>query len=425
MNKTIAGVVLAGTIGASGIGCGDDESDGGVSAAGTARFAVVRTDFESTAIAVLNEDGEITDPSIVSSGSAKPGLVAALSGDVVLADAHRGESGVLNILDRFGTDVISRLDLETENILGQLRVAPEAGNFSSNPQDLAVVNATVAWTSRFSVNLDASAEPLARGNDVIELNLINLTLTGRRLDLSRFDATGIAMRDSGPVEVPVFARPGLLAIVDRTLVVGLTLLSFEFDASAPGRVALIDVDTLGVQDFALPTASRNCGSVRMVPGSVDRVMVACSGFAAPFGDEAQLRASSGVYVVRVSGGGAEVIRSWEPRDGRVPLAVTNVVPLDETTFVGVDGGTLGREGDTVWVVDIAAGSETRLFDAAEPFTIGLAAFDPQTGLLLVPDQSNPGGLRRYRQGSGGVFELEEVLTFSDGPLPPYLAYRVP
>lgn len=424
MHKAIATVGIAWAAVTLAAGCGDDRGTHYPLATGQARFAVVRSDYESTAIALLNEDGEITNPKILSSGSTPPGLVTALSGDVVLSDTRRGEEGVLHVIDRRGTDVITRLDLDTRETPKQRRVAPQTGGFSSNPHDMAIVTATRAWTSRYGVNLDESAPPFDRGNDIVELNPTAMTLTGRRIDLSSFNSTGLAMRDLGPEVVPVFARPHLLVVIGDTLVVGMDLLSSRFDAAAPGHLALIDVNNLAVQRFALPTASRNCGAVRAVPGAADRVLVACSGFARPSGEARQLRASAGVYVVQVSGGGARIVRSWEPRDETAPLAVRNVVPLDATTFIGVQAGTSGN-GDTAFIVDLAAGTSTTLLETPEPFSVGLTAFDPATGRVLIPDAwLKPGGLHRYRRTTRGILEREEPLTFIDEPLPARAAYRL-
>ncbi|MEO1481088.1 MAG: hypothetical protein AAFU77_03200 [Myxococcota bacterium] len=403
------------------LGCGDndDTSDSPLSGA---HFGLIRSDSESTSIAVLDAEGEIVSPSVLSSGSQPPGLVAPLSGDVVLSNSRRGAEGVLNIVDRFGTDVYTRYDLEGSQVIGQLRVAP--GDFSTNPQDVALVDENRGWVSRFSVNLDPAADAENQANDVIEIDPSNFTETGRRVSLESFTDIGTAQTDEGPMEVDVFARPSLLALVGDTLVVGLTLLSAAFDAALPGQVALIDVGTAQVSGFALPAASRNCGNLRAVPDREDLVMVACSGFAQPFGDEPQVRASSGVYVLRITRGQAELVESWEPADDMSrPLALQNVVPLGATQFLAVEFGTFGVSGDEAFVVDMETGEATSLFAATAAFSIGLSAYDSATGVLLVPDSAS-GALRRYREDTNG-FSLETSLTFSDGPLPPRSMYLLP
>lgn len=388
------------------------------------RFAVVRSDYETTAIAILGPSAEVTNPSILSSGSQAPGLVAPLSGDVVLASGAGGEPGVLSIIDRLGTDVITRLDLADGSILGQLRVAP--GDFSTNPQDFVVVDATRGWVSRLGVNLDPGAAPADRANDVIEIDPSTMTRTGRRVALSSFDTPVTVMRDQGPVTAIAFARPSALALVGSTLVVGLALLTFEFDGAGRGRLALVDVDMTALTSFELPEPTRNCGSAQNIPGAEDSVLVACSGFARPFGDEPQVRASAGVYRVRLADGAPEIVWAWEPRSPPAPLAVYNVVALGPDRFLGVAYGTFGASGDRAFVVDARTGAATVLFGASDAFALGTAAFDPDAGRLVLPDASTgSAGLRLYTLGASGYFEAGEIRTFDDGPLPPRVARRLP
>lgn len=385
-------------------------------------FAVVRSDRESTSIAVLDEMGEVLNPSVYSSSSQEPGLVAPLSGDVVLSDAVRKEEMKLIVVDRLGTDVLSLFDLESESIAHQLRVAP--GDFSTNPQDVAVVDQDRAWVSRFSVDTSGNLADNDRGNDVVELNPSTFTLTGRRVSLDQFTGTATATRDEGDVEVEVFARPGLITMVGDTLVVGLTLMSLQFDAATSGRVALINVDSTNLTALDLPEVSRNCGRVVPVPGSSEEFVVACTGFARPFGEETQVRATAGIYRISLTGVDPEIVGSWEPRTDE-PLAVQNVVPLDGTRFVGVVYGTFGESGDAVYVIDMQSQEAELLFSATEAFSVGRAAYNADAGLLLIPDASEVGGgLRSFSEDAQGGFSENGVQTFSDGPLPPRQVYRL-
>ncbi|MGF1507980.1 MAG: hypothetical protein ACFB9M_00605 [Myxococcota bacterium] len=386
-------------------------------------FGVVRGDFSTTSIAVLAPDGSILDPAILDSGSTPPGLTTALSGDVVLANV-RPADGVLNIVDRLMTDAVTRFEISTETVLGQVSAQPSE-SFASNPQDFALVADDSGWISRFNVNLDETADPLDQGNDIVEFDPTTFELTGERVDLSSFDSTGTAQTDDGPAEVDVFARPGLVALRGDTLVVGLTLLSFGFDAASQGFVALVDVETSNVVGLELPEGLQNCGDARVVPETSDLVMIGCQGFAQPFGDPPQVRASSGVVVVRVSEDGAgEIVSTWRPNaDESLALSVQNVLPIDEFTFVGNEFGAFGVSGDEIFVVDIEADTQALLFEADEAFSVGIPAFDPETGLLILPDASaSDGGLRRFTLGADGPFTPLETITFTDGPLPPRRVY---
>lgn len=396
-----------------------------------ARFAVVRTDFVSTSIAVLDDEGEILDPAVLSSGVVSPGLTTALSGDVVLASAQNGDSGVLNVIDRQGVDVVTWYDLTVGEVRGQLRVAN--GDFSTNPHDVAIVADERAWVSRYAVNLDEQ-DADNQANDIVEINPTTLRLSGRRVSLDPFNRV-VEDTNGGSQGVMVYARPSRLVLVSDTLVVGLDLLSFGFDAAAPGEVALMDLRTpeLSLTGFGLPETSRNCGNVQAVPGADDLVMVACIGFAQPFNDVAQRRASSGVYVLRITDGAAELVSAWEPgTDDDLPLAVTNLVPLSSTRFVGVAPGLLAFGGedmgekafDEALVVDISTEQLISLFVAGGVYVIGQGAYDPASGLLLVPNGSDR-SIRRYEMTGSDELEADDPVVFDDGPLPPTNLYLVP
>lgn len=351
------------------------------SPAGSERFGIVRTDFESTAIATLDDAGAVIDPAILDSGSTPPGLTATLSGDVVLADTLGGGSGILTIVDRFGTDVVTRLEVEGPTVAGQINVAPETSDFSTNPQDVEIVSATSAWVSRFSVNLDPDATGLELANDVVEINPTTFALTGRRVDLSMFDS----LESSG----------------------------------------MEDEDTLQPVAFALPESTRNCGVVRPVPDSTDLVLVGCQGFGQPFGEPVQVRATSGVFVVQITGTEAVLVDQYLPSDdAQSAVAVVDAVPLDDTSFVAIQNGS-GGGGDAAYLVDLETGSQSLLVESSQAFSLGTPAFDPSTGVLVLPDSAEDGGVRRFTRASDGSFTAGDVVTFSDGPLPPARAYLLP
>ena len=88
------------------VGCGEGGSAGvlGTPAldplGATPRYAVVSSDFSSSSIAMLDEDFEVIDESWINSGTTYAGLVATLSGDVVLPNRQAGD-GTFAVIDRF------------------------------------------------------------------------------------------------------------------------------------------------------------------------------------------------------------------------------------------------------------------------------------------------------------------------------------
>lgn len=373
-----------------------------------ARFAVVRSDYQSTSIALLDAAGQTVDPAVFSSASAPPGLVAPLSGDVVLPSGTLGADGTFAVIDRYLTDVVTRLALPGGEVIGQVRVAPSTADFSTNPQDIVVVNETSAWVSRYSVDEDDVA---GRGSDLLEVDLASYRQTGRRVSLASLTTTV-----SG--DIPIYPRPSRMVRVGQTLVVGLDLASADFLEAGPGAVALVRLDDLSVTRFALPESLRSCGSVSAVPGVADRVVVACMGFPTLDAEPERIRTTSGVFSLRISASGvAEIVWSWRP-EGAEPLAVSAVVPLDADRFVGVESGSTARGPDVAYVIDVASSAADPLLTAASPYSLGRAGWDPDTGRILLPERSaGHAGIHRILSISTG-FELEGVVRFEDGPLPP-------
>jgi hypothetical protein len=383
-----------------------------------APFAVVRSDFSSTAIALLDARGEVDTPAILDSGSRPLGLTTTLSGDVVLA-SFRPTDGVLNIIDRFMTDVVTRLDIASGSVLGQLRTQP-SNTFASNPQDFVIVSDGSGWISRFEANRDPLAPPLNRGNDLVEFDPRQFVLTGRRIDLSILDETRVVDGRS----VTILARPERIVRRGDTLVVGLARLSVDFDAAGPGRVALVDLDRLDVRWLELPSGLQNCGQVRAVPDRPTMVLVGCLGYAPSFEDAAARRPSAGVVWLEVDAGGEARVRdSFRPDTPAQPLAVSSVLPISADVFLGVETGRVGERGDRMWEIDAGRNEARELFRTARAFTLGRSAYEPVSGLLLVPDASEDGGVRRFRRVDDR-FEPESIVRWTDGPLPARGIYRL-
>jgi hypothetical protein len=330
-------------IASAAFGCGDNSSS--TSSGGTAalealdtmpRYAVVSSDFSSSSIATLDEDFVVIDESWINSGTTYPGLVATLSGDVVLPNRQAAD-GTFAVIDRFLTDVVTRFFVPSGNLNGQVRTHGDVGEsgFSSNPQDFIFASEDSAWAPRYESNLNPSAPPENQGNDLIEVNPSDMSVTGARIDLSSLDVTATAMTPDGAVEVDVFARPSRGVLVGSTIVVGLDRISANFDAAGSGMVALVDLEDESVAGMELP-GLQSCGNVLPVPGVPSKVVVACVGFAVPFGDEPQVRASSGIALLDVNESGVTIERVWRVADHPSDaIAVNSVAVVDEQRVVGV------------------------------------------------------------------------------------------
>ncbi len=416
-------------IASAAFGCGDNSSS--TSSGGTAalealdtmpRYAVVSSDFSSSSIATLDEDFVVIDESWINSGTTYPGLVATLSGDVVLP-SRQAADGTFAVIDRFLTDVVTRFFVPSGNLNGQVRTHGDVGEsgFSSNPQDFIFASEDSAWAPRYESNLNPSAPPENQGNDLIEVNPSDMSVTGARIDLSSLDVTATAMTPDGAVEVDVFARPSRGVLVGSTIVVGLDRISANFDAAGSGLVALVDLEDESVAGMELP-GLQSCGNVLPVPGVPSKVVVACVGFAVPFGDEPQVRASSGIALLDVNESGVTIERVWRVADHPSDaIAVNSVAVVDEQRVVGVATGDFETTVDELYLIDLVTGSQELIHDSIGSFVIGLSAYDPDSKMLYVPDAAENAVLE-FAVGEGSFVEVGSTEIAPSLSLPPTKVY---
>jgi hypothetical protein len=348
------------------------------------RYAVLSTDFSSSSIAMLDETFEVIDDSWLNSGTTYPGLVATLSGDVVLPTRQAGDS-TFAVVDRFFTDVVTRFFVPSGNLNGQVRTQGEVGDsgFSSNPQDVIFVGAQSAWVPRYESNLNPAAAPENQGNDLFEINPTNMLATGRRIDLSSLNVTAMA----GENEVEVFARPSRGVLIGSTIAIGLDRISAAFDAAGTGMVGLVNFENETVDGLELP-GLKSCGNAVPVPGAPTKIAVACVGFAQPFGDEPQVRASTGIAIIDVTDGIGTIERVWRVADDPdSAIAVNFVVALDEKRVLGVASGDFGSRPDVLHLIDLETGAQSVVHESAGSFVLGVSAYDPDREMLYVPDAS--------------------------------------
>lgn len=390
----------------------------------TPRFAVVSSDYSESSIAVLDEDFTIIDESWINSGTTYPGLVATLSGDVVLPTRQAGD-GTFALLDRFFTDVVSRFFVPSGNLAGQTRTHGELSNYSSNPRDFIYVHATSAWATRYTPNLDPDAAPENAGTDLLEIDPTTMTPTGSRIDLSSLDTTAAIKAGSSTVEMTVHARPSRGVLVGSKLVVGLDRLSSRFDAAGPGMVALVDLDDASIEGLLLGKDLASCGHVTPVPRSPDEVAISCIGFARPYLDEAQTRASAAVFVLEVTEEGASVQHAWRAADHpSSAIAVEGLVALGGSRVAAVDLGDLASETpDVLYTMDLETGEQYLLHESSSAFEIGMSAYDPDADRLYVPDA----GLNRVlilQMERDGATDIGSIRIAPSIGFPPRAVYRL-
>jgi hypothetical protein len=406
-------------------GCGDTStSTGGLGTPAldpldaTPAYAVVSSDFSSSSIAMLDEGFELIDESWLNSGTTYPGLVATLSGDVVLPTRQQG-TGTFSVIDRFLTDVVTQFFVPSGNLHGQARTLGETGDsgFSSNPQDIIFIDEDSAWIPRYEFNLDEDAPPENQGNDLVEINPSDWSATGMRIDLSVLNT--MEMVDENTVET--FARPGRGVLIGSTIVLGLDRISAAFDAAGPGAVALVDVEAESILTLEFE-GLKNCGRVVPIPGEPTKAAIACVGFSNPFGDAVQIRATSGIAVIDVQTGGAAVERVWRAADDEDSVVAVNaLIALDAERVLAVANGNFVDTTDTLYEIDLASGSQSPIVNSTGSFTIGTSAYDADGGRLYTPDAA-VNAVIELAEDAGGFTEVGSTEIAPSLGLPPTQVY---
>jgi hypothetical protein len=395
------------------------------------RYAVISSDFSATSVSLLDADGEVVADDYLNSGSTASGLVTALSGDVEMP-MRSGERGVMVLIDRFKADVITRIELSSGDVLGQVQVrgdgAADGDAFSANPQDYVRVD-DAAWVARNQPNLAAGAPEADRGNDLLRIDPQTMKRTDERIDLSSLDgrATRTDPMTGAEEEVDVYARPGRMVRVGDLLIVGLGRNAYDYSASASGMVAVVRLKSKSVDGLEIE-GMQGCSHVSAIPGESDLVLVGCAGvYPSP-------RDSAGVAILRVAHGKASVARTWRAKDhDAAPVLSEGFVAIDADTFAGARNGFVGGEDDSVFgTIDLESGEFARLMSApAGTGTFGTPVFDAASGRLFVPDSSVDGDMRPTagvrvlkRDHAGGFEETGVIEVAKDTGMPARHVFRL-
>ncbi len=364
-------------------------------------WAVVTSDYQSSAVALLDADGSPITEAWIDSGTTEPGIVASLTGDVVLpTEPWPGE---LVLLDRYGVDVITRVALPDGRVLGQVPTQLARGDtgYRANPHDAVRLDGSRALVSRYEPNPSAAAPPLDRGNDLVVVDLETATLVDR-FPFEPFDVVEAGSR--------YHARPDRMVRVGDRVVVGLGRMTGDTWQAADGAVVVLDPATGDGAAVALE-GLRNCGTVARDPEEPDVVLVLCAGdgFEPDTGvlvaaSDATRRRHAGIVSLRVAADGtAAVEHRWHAADEPDrPVPTSSLVALGggRLVFTAMGDDRSGRP-DRTYLLDPSRGEETLLVES-EAFAIGPGRYAPEQRLLLLPDATV--GVRRLRIGEDGSAE---------------------
>jgi len=307
------------------------------------RFALVRSDYQSTQVSLVNDGGAVTSASIVSSGTRAPGATSALSSDVVLPHDPPA-SGALVLIDRYPNGIVTWHDAESGAVEGQLNVTP---GFGSNPHDYLEITPNKAYVTRFETNRAPGRVPFDEGGDILVIDPSQRSLS-KRIELSAY---------GGAVD----PRPDRMTLANGRAYVTLSRLDASFERAEDGLVVVIDVDSDRVVDTLPIPGLKNCTNLALSPDARS-LAVTCSGiFKVP--GPAQV-ATSGVVVMDLESK-TERVRATASMLGGAVASSIGFATNDALIVV-----VFGDPGDKLTSIDVGTGRATTLHTAPASFTLG-------------------------------------------------------
>jgi hypothetical protein len=390
-------------------GATDTAGEAGSSQAGTTTtlpakqcergLVVVMGDYKSTNIGITKLDGTPLSSSFISSGAAKPGLALALSGDVDVPRAAPMSKRVV-LIDRFGSNVVTWMDLESATVLSQL---PVGTGFESNPQDYAEFDTDRAVISRYGSNSAPGHEEFDQGGDLLVLD----TKTPKILDR-------IPLPEENADLLP---RPSGITKLGEILVVALERLSFDFDSCGEGRfVGVSPKDGKIVYTVDIPKL-KNCGRLVISP-SGKLGAVACS---------SQFDGATYQYDPEESDVVLFDLTVSPPKElRRLGLGVALDAGLQPSVEFATEDHVLvlayggnSTAGDRAVLAEVDSGKYETIVESKGPYTLSGIHCSPGCGDVCVISDGEAGKLRRFSIDEAGKIErLPDVTVDTTIGLPP-------
>ncbi len=328
---------------------GGDADAGGTGAQCPRAISVGSTDYASTNVSIVSPRGAVLSESIISSGSASPGVTTALSGDVVFPSTVN-RSGKLTLIDRYPNSVVTWLDVETGSVVRQLSVST---GFASNPHDYIEVSDHKAYVSRYESNPVPGKEPLDGGGDALVIDLGDYSITGRIPLASPGDGTYLP-------------RPDRMLAVGSEVWILLGRLDADFKPAGASRLVGIDPTSDSVAwTLDLPDAA-NCGGMVLSPSGA-RVAVSCSG---NLSDPTSSDGRALVLVDAKSDPPVEIRRFPEAASLGAPIGPSLSFATENLVLGVAYGDAAGGRNDVAFSIDVATAEVKTVVDAGAAFALG-------------------------------------------------------
>ena len=373
-------------------------------------LVVVRTDYQSTNVSLLEFSGAMLSESLISSASGTIGLSTPLSGDVLVPNDFMPGAEIV-IIDRYPASVLSWVNVETAQVRTQLSVAT---GFAANARDYIEVGPEKAYVTRFETNFDPGKEPFDGGGDLLVIDprtpaiLESIDLSGAALGVEEF-----------------LPRPGAMLRVGDDVVVLLTPFDAAFKGAEDSRLVRIDTAKDRVSEIFVLDDLKGCAGLTLSPDSSE-IAVSCSGIFDSHTEE--VPRNSGLVRVRAAEPFAEIDRYPAADLDAGPLGLWTAYAGDSRLFVGAMGNTnldaSAARRDALATLDITTGEFTLVPGVStDPFDLGEIRCASACGQCFVTDATTRGVWRLplLEDGELGPAALLPVPA-ADGLPPRYLGW---
>jgi hypothetical protein len=366
-------------------------------------FVVVGTDYQSTNVWLVDHDGVIRTPSLVSSATSSAGISAPLSGDAILPTEPAFRDNI--VLMDFHTSVLSWVDIRRGGFASQLSVGT---GFKSNPRDYVELDPQTAYVTRYDPDSTPGSEPFDGGDDLL---IIDPSVPAI-VDRIALDAALLG------VEPGLFARPRRALRVGDRVYVALGVFSKNFTTAGDGRLVVIDTTRHAISEVVELEGLHDCNGLAVSPDGGSLALV-CSGAGWREADPSLEQA--GVVVLSTADGIVERQRFAASELGTAPPAFSVDFATASTlvvTLVGSSDGTPPESDDALVEIDLQSGAHRVLLRSAAA-SLGEMRCASECGVCMAADTRHGGVLHRFEVDAEG--HLGEPQSIANEPvigLPP-------
>jgi len=368
-------------------------------------IAVVSSDYLSTEVALLGPNGSVESAAFLSSSSTEAsGLAAPLSGDVTVAAAPLTPSELV-LVDRFGTNVLTFIDVKTQQVRAQLAVGT---GFEANAQTYVQASEARAYVPRLRENAAPGRQAFDAGSDLLVIDPRVPQIVG-----------SIAM----PRRQGYLPNPTAVALLGSDVVVTLLHALPSYRGMGDGELAAFSLDDESLRFRHELSGLQNCGRVEASP-SGELWAVACAGYLDPRG-VVPAPEKSGLVLLRRSGDALEEVSRFAALDiAGAPIQATIAFATEKVLLVKTQTPIDANADNQLLAFDLDRGRGRVLETAARGpaglgYGVAFGGMHCSTGCgdpCLVTDASRS-ALLRFEIASGELAKPQQLFLGASG-LPP-------